>query len=81
MENEEWKITFLENAPMLPFSSTDIREAMRSGQEHYRRNAWGEALNDFNRVLEMCPWHEQARQFVEMIQDILAFRYTDIYNP
>lgn len=51
------------------------------GQWHYRRNEWGEALNDFNRALKIDPDHREARQFVEMTYEILSFRHTDIYNP
>ena len=56
-------------------------ELLRQGREHYKRNEWGAALNDFNRVLELVPGQVEAQQYVEMIQEILAFRYTDIYNP
>lgn len=51
------------------------------GQWHYRRNEWGEALNDFNRALKIAPDHREARQFVDMVYEILSFRYKDIYNP
>lgn len=123
------RITFLENAPMLEVSSTEIRRRIESGEDtadwlhpdvaayirqkglwspasrlaaltarlaekpddvalllehgklHYRLNEWGAALNDFNRILRIDAAHIEARQFVEMIQEILAFRYKDIYNP
>ena len=51
------------------------------GQWHYRRNEWGEALNDFNRVLQADDSHAEARQYAQMVQEILEFRYKDIYNP
>ncbi len=51
------------------------------GKLHYRHNEWGAALNDFNRAMQMDPNHEEARQFAQMVQEILAFRYKDIYNP
>lgn len=51
------------------------------GKLHYRLNEWGEALNDFNRVLQLDDSHAEARQYVEMVQEILEFRYKDIYNP
>lgn len=54
---------------------------LERGQLHYRMNAWGAALNDFNAVLRLEPTHREARQFINMIQEILAFRYKDIYNP
>ena len=48
---------------------------------HYRRNAWGPALNDFNALLRLDPDHAEAREYARMIREILDFRYTDIYNP
>jgi len=54
---------------------------LERGQLHYRLGEWGAALNDFNAVLRCDPEHREARQFIDMIQEILAFRYKDIYNP
>ncbi|MCD7793576.1 MAG: nicotinate (nicotinamide) nucleotide adenylyltransferase [Alistipes sp.] len=51
------------------------------GKLHYRLNEWGAALNDFNRVLQLDDSHAEARQFAHMVQEILEFRYKDIYNP
>lgn len=51
------------------------------GMCHYRSNAWGEALNDFNRALKLEPENEEAKQLVGMVYEILSYRYTDIYNP
>ncbi len=54
---------------------------MERGMCRYRCNEWGEALNDFNRVLRIDPGHREAKQLTEMVQEILAYRYKDIYNP
>ena len=51
------------------------------GKLHYRLNEWGAALNDFNRVLQLDASHAEARQYAQMVQEILEFRYKDIYNP
>lgn len=51
------------------------------GRLHYRMGEWGPALNDFNRVLALDDSHIEARQFARMVQEILEFRYKDIYNP
>jgi len=51
------------------------------GRIRFRRSEWGEALNDFNRALRLDPTHREAAELVRMVQDILAFRYKDIYNP
>ena len=65
----------LETAP------DDTELLLQRGQLHYRLDEWGAALNDFNAVLRLDPTHREAQQFAEMIQEILAFRYKDIYNP
>ena len=51
------------------------------GRWYYRRQEWGKALNDFNRALRIDPARDEARQYAEQIEEILAFRYKDIYNP
>ena len=51
------------------------------GRLHYRMGEWGPALNDFNAVLRIDAEHVEARQFARMVQEILEFRYKDIYNP
>lgn len=48
---------------------------------HYKRNSWGEALNDFNRALNIDPDNKVAAEMAKMAREILEFRYTDIYNP
>lgn len=123
------RITWLADAPLRDFSSTDVRERIERGEDisemvapeveryirdkglwtpahriatlttliqthpddaglyvergkwHYRLNAWGDALNDFNRALTADPSHCEARQFAGMVQEILEYRYKDIYNP
>ncbi len=54
---------------------------LERGKLHYRQNEWGSALNDFNQVLQIDPSHVEAKQFSEMVREILEFRYKDIYNP
>jgi len=54
---------------------------LERGRLHYRQNEWGAALNDFNRVLTLDPAHAEAKEFAEMVREILEFRYKDIYNP
>lgn len=48
---------------------------------YYRSGEWGKALNDFRRVLEIDPENVEAKEFTGMAQEILSYRYTDIYNP
>lgn len=123
------RFTLLDDAPLLEFSSTEVRRRIESGEDtstmldpgvaahirtkglwspatriatltaqiaaepanislylergklHYRKNEWGAALNDFNRILEIDATHEEARQLAAMVREILEYRYKDIYNP
>jgi len=59
----------------------NIALLLERGQLHYRLSEWGAALNDFNAALRADPTRREAQQFIDMIQEILAFRYKDIYNP
>ena len=51
------------------------------GKLFYSANEFGRALNDFLKALELDPEAEQARQFIKMTNEILAFRHKDLYNP
>ena len=51
------------------------------GKCYYRQNNWGNAINDFRKAEDLKPELEEARQFREMVEEILEFRYKDIYNP
>lgn len=51
------------------------------GEWYFHNSQWGEALNDFNRALGVEATHSRATELKQMIDEILAFRHTDIYNP
>ena len=51
------------------------------GKCYFRRQEWGSAINDFRRAVELNPEATEAQQFIDMTQEILEFRYKDIYNP
>ena len=51
------------------------------GKLYFKAHDFGNALNDFNKVLSLAPEHVEVGQYVKMINEILAYRYTDIYNP
>lgn len=123
------RITYLKEAPLCDYSSTEVRRALERGDDasamldpgvlayirekrlwdpvryaaqlderigaepanagllvergrrYYRHQEWGRALNDFRRALEAAPACSEARQYIEQIEQILDFRYKDIYNP
>jgi len=39
------------------------------------------AINDFQKVLDINPLHNQAKVSLEMVKQIMAFRNPDLYNP
>ncbi len=51
------------------------------GAHYFHSSEWGKALNDFNRALEIEPQHKESAELKKMVEEILKFRYTDIYNP
>lgn len=65
----------------LEAQADDIALLIERGKLHFRLNAWGAALNDFNRILQLDAAHAEAQQLAHMVQEILEFRYKDIYNP
>lgn len=123
------RVTYLADAPLCDYSSTEVRAASERGEQiepmvgsevaayiqrkklwdptarlekltelidggrhevalyvergklHYRRAEWGKALNDFNAALRLEPDHIEAREWADMAQEILTFRYKDYYNP
>ena len=54
---------------------------MERGNCYFRRNEWGPAINDFRRAEQFAPENDEARQYIDMADEILQFRYKDIYNP
>lgn len=54
---------------------------MERGKEYYRRNEFGNALNDFNMALALVPSADEPKEFIAMIGEILDFRHKDLLNP
>ena len=123
------RVTILEDAPFVEFSSTEVRgKAERSedisamvspsvsdyivknqlwtpagrivrltsmieggderdilyierGKCYFQHNEWGKAINDFRRAEELDTECVEAEQFRKMTEEILEYRYKDIYNP
>jgi nicotinate-nucleotide adenylyltransferase len=74
-------VTVLSDAPQMEVSSTEIRAFLQSGREHYRAGRFGAAANDFKRVRELAPQNTEAEGYLDMIDEILAYRNTDLINP
>lgn len=42
---------------------------------------WGDAINAFNKVLEIDPENSEAQNNLQLIQNILNFWNPDMFNP
>ena len=47
----------------------------------YRAGLFHRALNDFRKARELDGTNAEADAYIEMLQEIFDFRYTDLYNP
>lgn len=54
---------------------------LERGKCYYRQNEWGKAINDFRRAEQLSGGNTEAEQFRRMAEEILEYRYKDIYNP
>lgn len=64
----------LENNPQ------DIDLLLERGRLNYRQQQWEASMNDFQRVLQIAPEHVEAKQYIEMMQEILGFRTKNIQH-
>ena len=46
-----------------------------------KKEAWGKAINQFQRVLEEDPDYPEAKEQVAMINSILGYFNPDMFNP
>jgi uncharacterized protein HemY len=51
------------------------------GQIYYKQQQWGQAINAFNRVLELEPNHPDAQSQIDMANSILGYFTPDMFNP
>ena len=53
---------------------------IRLGQEHRQKEEWGDAINAYQKALELQP-DGPAKVALECIYEVLAYRNTDLMNP
>ncbi len=75
-EGEFAKLNFEVN-----YGKDRVKAYIERGKWFHRHNEWGKALNDFGAALDIAPDNCEAEEFTKIINEILEFRYKDIYNP
>ena len=65
----------------LYMQNNDIERELALGKEAFARSEFGEAKNHFGAVLRLDAGNCEAEQWLDMIEEILAFRHKDYYNP
>jgi cytochrome c-type biogenesis protein CcmH/NrfG len=51
------------------------------GKARWQNGNLAAAINDFQKVLDIKPLHNQAKVSLEMVKQIIGFRNPDLYNP
>jgi tetratricopeptide (TPR) repeat protein len=51
------------------------------GRIQYKRQNWGDAMNDYASVLELDPENSEAKTGLEMAKNILGYFTPDMFNP
>lgn len=65
----------------LYMENKEIEQELALGKEAFARSDFGAAKNHFGAVLRMDAGNCEAEQWLDMIEEILAFRHKDYYNP
>lgn len=65
----------------LYFQAWDFEQFYDLGVHLYSCANFGGALNALNKAIELKSDYEPASQMITLVQDILAYRNTDMYNP
>lgn len=58
-----------------------VEQALAAGKEAYARSDFGAAINHFEEAKRIDPDNREVVQWLTMIDEILAFRHKDYYNP
>ena len=81
-ERDLWSIeSKIERLTALIEQDATAKHHIERGKCYYRLNAWGKAINDFRHAEELDKECVEAVQWRKMTEEILEYRYKDIYNP
>jgi cytochrome c-type biogenesis protein CcmH/NrfG len=59
----------------------DIQFLLLRGRIFYKMQKWGDAMNDYNSVLDLEPENAEANSGLEMAKSILGYFTPDMFNP
>ena len=59
----------------------NVEALMLRARINYGKQLWGEALNDLNRIIEIDANYELARNYKQIVLNILTYWNKDNYNP
>ena len=51
------------------------------GKVCYKKQEWGNAINAFQKVLDLNPEHKDAQSQIDMAYNILGYFNPDMFNP
>lgn len=77
----EYEMTVAALSEKIERHPEDTALYIERGKRYYSANEFGKAMNDFLKARELDPSSVEAEQYLRMINEILEFRYKDIYNP
>ena len=63
------------------YATESIEELYNKGRDFYAKGDFGNAINAFKNALEIDPSYTKASEMLMMVNEIVAYRHTDIYNP
>ncbi len=63
------------------YANESADELYNNGRDFYANGDYGKAINAFKNALEVDPSYTKATEMLSMVNEILAYRHTDIYNP
>ena len=61
--------------------SSDLSLLLLRARIFYKMQKWGDAMNDYNSVLEIDTVNLEAKSGLEMARNILGYFTPDLFNP
>jgi len=62
-------------------NGSDVQSLNLRARIHYKKQKWGNAMNDYTTVLEIDPVNAEAKSGLAMARNILGYFTPDMFNP